>query len=90
MARRITTTSGKAAPRGPFIYIGPSLPGLACSRIYSSMPEKLPCEDGCPFVRTLLIPIAEYMEARRLMGERGTTYNVAARRVSEYARGGSV
>lgn len=89
MARAIKTT-GKAAPRRPFIYIGPSLPQLTNARMYTDAPEKLPHEDCCPEVRKLLIPITEYMEARRLVEERGTTFNIAARRVNEYRIKGGV
>lgn len=84
MARRSTTASGKA-PRGPHIYIGPDLHGLPRGMIFAQPPDKLPNEDECPAVRTLLVPLTQYMEAKRLAEARGTTYNLAVRQVEKYS-----
>lgn len=59
--------------------------GLCTGAIFANPPLTLPHEAECPDVRTLLVPLTGYMEARKLAEARGTTYNLAARQVEKYS-----
>ncbi len=80
-----------AKKQQPFMYVGPTIPGVAIqNRVYTEAPEALnEVKKAVPEFANLCIPVIQYANAERMIRERKGYIYSAYTKALQYREGGT-